>query len=85
MSMSVRLSVCLSVCLFAELENHAAQLRQIFMHVASTLARSLWYVMYFRFCGWRHFSHNGCMTHHVYCYAAWQAQQLRFQPTVAQQ
>ena len=55
----ISLSVCLSVCLWAYLWNHSTDLHEI------CYADSLWpwlvpslatlqYIMYFRFCGWRH-------------------------------
>ena len=60
---SIALSVCLSVCLFVcrlpRLKNHTPTFHQILYtcYLWPWLHRSLTaiqYVMYFRFCGWRH-------------------------------
>jgi len=53
------MSVCWSVCPFAYLENHTADIHQIFCAcrlwtwLDPPLAASR-YLLYFRFCGWRH-------------------------------
>jgi len=51
--------VSVSVCLLAYLKNHTAELYQFlctFSVVFSVLSptNSMWYIMYFWFCGWRH-------------------------------
>jgi len=50
--------VCLFIYPIAYPGNHMYELRELCVHVGMALARSLllalWYVMYFRFCGWRH-------------------------------
>lgn len=51
------LHVCLSHCLLAYFKNHMPKLYQIFCtwpRLHNFLTTSLRYVIYFRFCGWRH-------------------------------
>jgi len=49
-SSAMSMFVCLSVCLLAYLKSKTSKLHEIFYTC------SMEYVMYFRFCGWRHVS-----------------------------
>jgi len=70
---SVLTSECLSLCLLVYLWNDTTELHQIFCacwlwpRIGPPLV-TLWYIMYFWFCGWRLFSHNGpCGVWRVSC------------------
>jgi len=57
MSTSVCVCVCLSACEDNAIRNHMRDVYQIFMPmaVARSSSGTLWYVMYFWFCGWHVF------------------------------
>ena len=53
------MSVCLSVCPLAYLKIHLSKLHEIFCTCYTglwlgLLLTTVWYIMYFPFCGWRH-------------------------------
>jgi len=71
-SIVMSMSVCVCVCMFSRITwKPRGRTLPIFR------ACCLWppltafrYVMYFRFCGWRHVLHDGRMARHVYSLAA---------------
>jgi len=58
-SIATSMFVCLSVCLVAYLKSKTSKLHEIFYRC------SMEYVMYFRFCGWRHVSPQWTLWQHL--------------------
>jgi len=72
-SIVMSVTLCLFVSLFAGITRKSqGQTLPVFVHVPMAVAVAVFrYVMYFRFCWWRHVLHHGATARHVYSKRPW--------------
>jgi len=71
-NIAISVSVCLFICPLAYLKRATpSNFTNFFLHITCNRGGSalLWrqYVIYFRFCWWRHVSHNGASRPCMFC------------------